>query len=267
MTARGREGLFSWSEGIALKISEKIKGVSPRFFSKAALLVTILPLWALWVYAYATFQSLQSEVESLPQFYGMYLYKEHVRSRLEGAARLMTLLEEEWDREIGESGVEELADEAWERFDLYFGPEEVPIVVDRNGPLILHPSEPPFESAEFLGEPVGREAFLRTLKRMDEDGLTSGYFSIDTADSPDRPRKRSWFLAVEPIGEDLMCVLPVPEEQIRLSGGILEEAQENLLQAKRGQFVRLTLPVVVLSSLFIWILYRQSRHSSRGRGV
>ena len=80
-------------QGMALKVSKKIQGASPRFFSKAALVVTILPLWALWVYAYATLETLQSEVEALPRFYGMYLYKEHVQSRLEGAARLMTLFE------------------------------------------------------------------------------------------------------------------------------------------------------------------------------
>ena len=79
--------------GMALKVSKKINRASPRFFSKAALVVTILPLWALWVYAYATFETLQSEVEALPRFYGMYLYKEHVRSRLEGVARMMTLFE------------------------------------------------------------------------------------------------------------------------------------------------------------------------------
>ena len=64
-----------------------------------------------------------------------------------------------------------------------------------------------------------------------------------------------------------MCVLSVPEEKVRLSGGILEESQEDLLQEKRMRFARLTLPVVVLSSLFIVILYRQSRQASRGRGL
>jgi hypothetical protein len=251
---------------MALKFSEKIRGLSPRFFSKAALLVTILPLWALWVYAYATVKSLQGEVETLSQFYGMYLYKENVRSRLEGVARLMTHSQDQRDRAIEEGRAQERSGEAWERFDLLFGQDEALIVAERSGLRILHPSGPPFGSAEFLGEPLGREAFLRTLNRMVEDGLMGGYFYIDRGDSPDGPSKRSWFFAMAPVGEDLMCVLSVPEEKVRLSGGILEGAQENLLEERRGRFVRLTLPVVVLSSLFIGILYRQSRRSIRGRG-
>ena len=246
---------------MVLKVFEKIQGASPRFFSKAALVVTILPLWALWVYAYATLETLQSEVEALPRFYGMHLYKEHVQSRLEGVARMMTLFEVQGGRFEG------LTRKEWERFDLFSGPEEALIVVERVGLRILYPSEPPYGSAVFLGEPEGREAFLRTLKRMDANGFRGGYFSIDTSDSPDESNKRSWFLAVAPVGEHLIGVLPVPEEQIRLSGGILEEAQENLLERRQRRFVRLTLPVVVLSSLFIVILYRQSRQSNRGRGT
>ena len=55
-------------------------------------------------------------------------------------------------------------------------------MVEREGLRILHPSEPPYGSAEFLGEPEGREAFLRTLKQMDANGFRGGYFSIDTSD-------------------------------------------------------------------------------------
>ena len=106
---------------MALKVFEKIQGASPRFFSKAALVVTILPLWALWVYAYATLETLQSEVEALPRFYGDYLYKEHVRSRLEGVARMMTLFEVQGDEEIEGGRFEGLSHKEWERFDLFSG--------------------------------------------------------------------------------------------------------------------------------------------------
>jgi|GEM_PF-3175074 len=249
--------------GMALKDFKKIPGASPRFFSKAALLVTILPLWALWVYAYATLETLRSEMEALPRFYGMYLYKEHVQSRLQGVARMMTLFEVQRGEGIKEGRFEGLTQREWERFDIFSGPEEALIVVERAGLRVLYPSEPPYGSAEFLGEPVGREAFLRTLERMDANGFRGGYFSMDISDSADGSDKRSWFLAVAPVGEHLIGVLPVPEEQIRLSGGILEEAQENLLERRQRRFIRLTLPVVVLSSLFIWILYRQSRQESR----
>jgi hypothetical protein len=251
--------------GMVLGISNRINGVSPRFLSNAALLVTILPLWALWVYAYATLKTVQTEVEALPRFYGMYLYKEHVRSRLEGAARRMALFEEQQSGEAEGVWFEGLTEEEWESFDLFSGPEEALIVVKRTGLCILYPSQPPYDAAEFLGDPVGREAFLRTLRRMDEDGIRGGYFSIDTADGSGEESKRSWFLAVASVGEDLIGVLPVPEEQIRLSGGILEDAQENLLVERRRRFVRLTLPVVILSSLFIGILYRQARRYHPGR--
>lgn len=234
-----------------------------RFFSKVALVVTILPLWALWFYAYATFESLQREVEALPRFYGMYLYKEHVRSRLEGAVRLMTHLEERRGESIVGDGIEYLTEEERERFRLFFGPEEALVVVERSGLRILYPSAPPYGSAAFLGEGEGRKAFLRTLRRMDVNGLRGGYLSIDASD-PEGPKQRSWFLAVAPVGEDLLCVLPVPEEQVRLSGGILEEAQENLIQERRRRFLRLTLPVVVLSTLFIAILSRGSKQSKSG---
>jgi hypothetical protein len=253
--------------GMALKMSRKIQGASPRFFSKAALVVTILPLWALWVYAYATFETLRNEAEGLPRFYGMYLYKEHVRSRLEGVVRMMALLEEQRGEEVEGGPLEGLTRKEWESFDLIIGPEEALVVVKRAGLRVLYPSEPPYGSAEFLGEPEGREAFLRTLHRMDANGFGGGYLTVDTSDAPDGSGKRSWFLAVAPVGEHLIGVLPVPEEQIRLSGGILEEAQESLLNERRKRFVRLTLPVVVLSSLFIWILYRQSMRTNRGRGT
>lgn len=264
----GVQGALGRIMGMALKIGKKIEGTSPRFFSKAALVVTILPLWALWIYAYATFETLRNEVEGLPRFYGMYLYKEQVRSRLEGVVRMMTLLEEQGGEE-GEGGrFEGLTQKEWESFDLFTGPEAAFVVVKRAGFRVLYPTEPPYGSAEFLGEPRGREAFLRTLQRMDADGFRGGYFSMEPSVKQEGgARKRSWYLAVAPVGEQLIGVLPVPEEQIRLSGGILEEAQESLLEERRKSFVRLTLPVVVLSSLFIWILYRRSMQSNRVRST
>ena len=144
-------------------------------------------------------------------------------------------------------------------FDLSFGSEEAPVVVERKGLRILHPSEPPYGTADFLGEPEARQAFLRTLRRMDDNGSLDAYFSIDTSDPSTGPGKQSWFLAMAPAGEDLLCILPVPEEQVRHAGGILEKAQEELLLERSRRFVRLTLPVVILSSVFIGILYRQNR--------
>lgn len=253
--------------GMALRVTKKTKRVDPRFFSKAVLFVTILPLWALWVYSYATFRSLQNEVKALPRYYGMYLYKEYVRARLDDTARLMSLLEgQEKDRtEEGEAEVLTRAEQR--KYRTLFGGDETFILVERKGLRILHPSEPPYGTADFLGEPEARAAFLRTLRRMDDNGSRGGYFSIDTSDPFSQPDKRSWFLAMAPVGENRLCVLPVPEENVRQSGGILEDAQEELLQEKRKRFVRLTLPVVVLSCLFIWVLYRQNRPSGRGRGT
>jgi hypothetical protein len=245
----------------------KARGMSPRFYSQAALVVTILPLWTLWIYAYATLRSLQGEVEALPRLYGIYLYKEHVQSRLAGAVRLVSLQEDRGGELVADGGPEAPV-EAWgERFRLLFGPDEPFILMERTGLRILYPSKPPYGSAAFLNEREGRGAFLRTMQRMERKWIRGGYFSIDMPDSPGRSEKRSWFLAVAPVGERLLCVLPVPEERLVRSGGILEEAQANVLKERRRRFVRLTLPVVVLSSLFIGVLYRQARQSGRGRAT
>lgn len=245
-------------------MSRKTGGASRRFSSKALLLVTILPLWALWAYAYSTLENLQREVGSLPKFYGMYLYKEHLRARLAEAARLVSRLEDHGVHGREGAEVDEGTDESWENLRLLFGPEEDLLVVERKSLRVLYPPEASVGSSEFLSEPDTRRAFLRTLQRMVENDSESGFFSVDTSDEAGGTEKRCWFLSMEPLGEDLLCVLPVPEERLRKSGGILEEAQESLLQERKKRFVRLTLPVVLLSSVFIGILLRRQGGSNRG---
>jgi len=249
--------------GMIFKGAEKR---SQRFFSKAVLVVTILPLWALWIYAYATLQSLQREVESLPRFYGMYLYKENVRARLEEAARLVGLPEDEGVRSAGGEAPEVFTEEGRESLELLFGPGEALVVVEREGLRILYPSEPPYGAADFLNDAEARSTFLRTLQRMEVNGFRGGYFSVDASDISGESKRRRWFLTVAPAGEALLCVVPVPEERVSQSGGTLEEAQEDLLQERRRQFVLLTLPVVMLSSIFIGVLCRQQGRSIRGWG-
>jgi hypothetical protein len=178
----------------------------------------------------------------------------------------VSLLEEERVRSIGGETNEVFTEEGRERLDLLFGPEEALVVVEREGLRILHPSEPPYGAADFLGDPEARRAFQGTLQRMEANGSRGGYFSIDASDVSGESKRRRWFLTVAPAGEALLCVLPVPEERVSQSGGILEEAQEDLLQERRKRFVLLTLPVVVLSSLFIGVLCRQQGRSNRGRG-
>jgi hypothetical protein len=247
-------------------ISNREGRASQRFSSKALLVVTILPLWALWIYALVTLQSLEREVEALPRFYGMYLYKEHIRARLEEASRLVGLLENDRVQGIGGETTEVFTEEGRETLDLLFGPEEALVVVERKGLRILHPSAPSYGTADFLGDPEARSAFLRTLERMEANRSRGGYFSIDASDVSGESKRRRWFLTLAPAGEALLCVLPVPEERVNRSGGTLEEAQEDLLQEKRRQFVLLTLPVVVLSTLFIGVLCRRQGRSNRGRG-
>ena len=247
-------------------ISKKVGRTSQRFSSKAVLVVTILPLWALWIYAYVTLQSLQREVEALPRFYGMYLYKETVRARLEEAARVVGTMEDQRIQSIDGETTEGFTEEGRESLGLLFGPEEALVVVEREGLSILHPSEPPYGAAYFLDDGEARTAFLRTLQRMEANGSRGGYFSIHASHVSGESKRRRWFLAVAPAGEDLLCILPVPEERVSRSGGILEEAQGDLLQERRRRFVLLTLPVVVLSSVLIGVLCRQRGRSNRGRG-
>jgi hypothetical protein len=248
-------------------ISKRTGRTSQRFSSKGVLVVTILPLWALWIYAFATLQSIEREVEALPRFYGMYLYKEYVRARLEEAARLVSLLEYERVQSTGGETTQMFTGEGRESLDLLIGHEETLIVVEREDLRILHPSEPPYGAADFLGDPEARIAFLRTLGRMEANGSRGGYFSIEASDVSGESKRRRWFLTVAPAGEALLCVLPVPEERVSRSGGTLEQAQEDLLQERRKQFVLLTLPVVVLSSVFIGVLCRRQGRSNRGGGL
>lgn len=246
-------------------MSGKAGGASRRFFSQAVLLVTILPLWALWVYAYSTLESFQREVDSLPRFYGMYLYKEDVRARLEEAARRVGRLEAQGAHGVEWEETDERKEELRENLRLLFGPEEGLLVVERGSLRVLYPPEASGGPAGFLNRPDTRKAFLRTLQRMAESGSESGFFSIDTSDESGGSHKRCWFLAMEPVGEDLLILLPVPEERLRKSGLILEEAQGSLLKERRKRFVRLTLPVVLLSSVFIGILHSQRGRPNRGR--
>jgi hypothetical protein len=234
---------------------------SQRFFSKAVLVVTILPLWALWIYAYTTLKSLEREVEALPRFYGMYLYKENVRARLEEAARLVGLLEDERVRRVGGETPWVFTEEGRESLDLLFGPDAALVVVEREGLRILYPSEPPYGNADFLNDAEARSTFLRTLQRMEANGFRGAYFSVDASDFSGESKRRRWFLTVAPAGEALLCVVPVPEERVSQSGGTLGEAQEDLLQERRRQFVFLSLPVVLLSSIFIGVLCRQQGRS------
>jgi hypothetical protein len=249
------------------KVSGEAGKRAARFSSKAVLVVTIVPLWALWIYAYANLRSLQGEVDALPRFYGMYLYKEHVRARLQEAARQVSLFKKQSVDGIEAGTAEAVTEEERRDLDLLFGPGESLVVVVRKGLRILYPSGPPYGSADFLDEPEARAAFLRTLRRIDRKGSPGGYFSIKTSDASGASVTRGWFLAVAKAGEDLLCIVPVPEERIRRSGGILEEAQQNLLQASRRRFVRLTLPVVVLNTVLIGILYRKQGKGHQGRGT
>lgn len=253
--------------GMIGRVSGKAGKPGASFYSKAVLLVTIVPLWALWIYAYANLRSLQGELDALPRFYGMHLYKEHIRARLQEAARQVSLLEEQSADGIKAGTVEAVTEEERKHLDLLFGPEESLVLVDRRGLRILHPSRPPYGSADFLAEPEATTAFLRTVRRIDEKGSSGGYFSIRTSDASGASATRGWFLAVAIAGEDLLCIVPVPEERIRRSGGILEEAQQNLLQASRRRFVCLTLPVVVVNTVLIGILYRKKGNGYWDRGT
>jgi hypothetical protein len=242
---------------VALKVSRGTDERLKKFSSKALVVVTILPLWALWVYAYASLRSLQTEMETLPRFYGMHLYKEYVRARLEEAARVVSVLGEQRVQRTEEGTAKWFGEEGRKNLAFLLGPEEAFVVVERGGLRILHPSGPPYGSAEFLVEPAARHAFLRTVQRMDASGSQGGYFSIENPDPEVHPSTHGWFLAMASAGEDLLCILPVPEEKMRQAGGVLQEAQKTLLEERRKKFLLVTLPVLLLSSVFIVILCRQ----------
>lgn len=217
-----------------------------------SVLLTIIPLWALWVFAYVSLSTLQEGMEALPRFYGMHLFKEQVRMRLERAAR-------EMDRGMGRSAdgeTERREVELWLRF------EPSLVVVDLRALEIVYPPPGQRGMVGFPGGPAQRAALLEILRKMVRNGSREGYFSLRLPVSSGSGSVERWFLSVEPAGLDHLCILPVPERVVKASGDILQEAQEALLAERRRLFVMASLPVVLLSSVLLIYLGMGRRSGS-----
>ena len=217
-------------------------------------LVATIPLWIFWIYAYVSFHSLQSEMDRLPRFYGIHLYKKQIFGQLELFAKVvdqfesrqlrspLTFLKEKYDK----NEIDQMAH--------LFGLDQPFLQVRRNGLRVLHPSSPTGALAAVLQDPYDSKAFFHTLKRITDQGSKEGYFSVGASHPASQPFAARWYLAVAYAGQELLCILMIPEEQTNDSGNILHAAQEALFQEKRKKFIYVSLPFSILASVLIGCL-------------
>lgn len=229
------------------------------------LLATLLPLWVLWAYSYASLKGLQVETDRLPRFFGIHLYKQQVLRQLELFAGVVDQL----DRVKSEAFTDALNEE----FDLneigmlarLSGLDEALLLVRSKGLEILYPSSPGEKLAPVMGDSGDRRALLRTLQHIAENRAREGYFSIAPKDDSLGQGVSRWYLAVAYAGKDLLCVFMIPEETVSGAGATLQSAQEALFEDRLSRFLSCTLPVMVLSSILIGGLCLR-RKPSAGEG-
>ncbi len=246
-------------QGKTLKSMKKEGQAHHRVSTRSMLLVSILPLWALWFFSFFSYQNLLSEMETLPRFFGMHLYKEYIRGPLERFAKVVGVLESQHHAEKQEDGQDQFLEHDLERLALLSGVDTPFIVVRLKKQRILYPLGPTYESASFLEESDSRTAFFSTLQRIADNGSLEGYLFIDFTDPSQKEKTGRWFLLAAPAAEDLFCILLVSEKKLAQSGSILQEAQEALLQEKLKQFRNATIPALLLTSTLIGLLHRQRK--------
>lgn len=225
-----------------------------RFLRSGLIVATILPLWALWVYAFMSLLSLQSEMNRLPRFYGLHLYKNQILGQLELFAKVVDQFETRkpystlayLHEKYNTSEIDQIAN--------LFGLDNPFLLVQREGFRVIHPLEPTGDLAVLLQDPGIRKDFFRTLKRVTDKESKEGYFFVDARRSSSRPAVTRWFLTVAYAGEELLCILMVPEEQMDDSGKILQSAQEALFQETLKKFLYFSLPILILTSGLVGFL-------------
>ncbi len=230
-----------------------------RTSTRNMLFVSILPLWALWFFSYFSFQSLLIEMETLPRFFGMHLYKEYIRGPLERFAKVVGVLEGQNPSNNQEKDEDRLFEHDLERLALLSGVDTPFIVVRLQKKRILYPLGPTYESASFLEKTDSKKVFFRTLRQIADNGSLEGYLFIDFTDPSQKEKTGRWFLLAAPAAEDLFCILLVSEKKLEQSGSILQEAQKALLQEKLKRFRYATLPALAAITMLIGLLHRQRK--------
>jgi len=237
------------------RLLEQGSNVSRQISRLGLLLVMLLPLWALWFYSYASLTSLQGDTARLPYFYGMHLYKTHLRVQLEQLAATVDLM----DLKIPAAGTEDpgnaFPQEELEQMARAFGLNTPLFLVQQGEARLLYPTAPTEDLAAILDDPDREQALLDALERLTSEGSQEGYFSLDTEDLPLPSGRMQWFLSVISAEDGIQFLLLVPEEALRKPGGILQAAHEALLREHLQQYLWATLPVLIFTSLLTGLLY------------
>ena len=228
----------------------------------ALLLAMLLPVWAVWTYAYATIRGLRDEMGVLPRFYGIHLYKEQTRRQLESFARYAGSLDQEGrlaaPRLPNAGGSREKLSEAASLFGL-----DGPLLVLRRDRLqILYPAWPEGVLAVILGDAGYRKALFHVVSQMAAEGLSEGFCYLGASESAPEVNPR-WYLLAASAGQKILCVFMVPEKNVNGAGDHLLFAQDTLLREAVWRFLMVSLPIVVLSSVWLGMLCLGGR-SPRG---
>lgn len=217
------------------------------------LLVLVLPLWALWIYAYVGLRDLRGGIDMLPRFYGMHLRRQEVQQRLELFAQVVARLDRETGKTapewLGVRSVEEVVDE----MAGLFGLEQPLLMVQQEGLEIRYPSSPQGPLAVILQDPGCRKALLHVLGRMTAGGLREAFCSLGPG-GPSPAVAARWYLVTACRGDGFLWVLMMPERTVDLAGSHLQAAQQALVEEGLDRFLTVTLPAVILASLLIGLV-------------
>lgn len=222
---------------------------------RGVLLASLLPLWALWGYTYVTLLGFQGGMEMLPRFYGMHLYKENLRGQLSRLSVVVAGLVDGKEVKASTPGDNRaFPAEELETTIHMAGFKEMLLVVHRHESSILYPEKASGGTLSFVQDDAYRKSFFRTLMRMNASGAQEGYFSVSSGNPLDTREPSRWFIEAVPVNKDLWCIGLVPEKDLKMSGNILQAAQQAFVEERVERFLYTTLPILVPISLLVILL-------------
>ncbi len=229
--------------------------MNKRWISRSGwILVTLLPLWALWGFSWFTLKGLENWMERVPRHYGIHLYKQQLQGQLELFARVIDLFENNGSRTRLEYLNQKYSRGEIDQMAVLFGLDSPIMIVQPEDFGILYPTRPSGPLAVLLENPASRGALVKTVKRMVDKGDKEGYFSLSGSGADPGSADRHWYLSVAYSGGNLLCILLVPEDSIQRSGETLQAAQGIRFQERLHRYLWITVPILALSSLLILLL-------------
>ena len=216
-------------------------------------LAAVCPLWALWASSWISLWGVQDEIREMSRYYGVHVYKEHLRGQLGRVAEVVERAEAEGNAEEKDDRLgKELA-----LLALLSGLEPHLLFLMGKEFQILYPLAPVRGPLSFLDEPEPREALFRAVRQMVRQQAQEGYLSLSRSAHPN-PQADRWFLVVEPAGEHLLCLLLLPEDKVDRSGSTLEGALSAMLKEKLRRYLLLTVSFLIVVSGLIGLLVRSA---------